>query len=288
MSEPKSRDNHLWLAGCGRMGTAIVTGWLKSLNNTVLTIIDPELLPQKLETLVSEAETNGNRIRHIRDTDTLNHEAENPACIFMAVKPALISNVVSNLAPFIRRDTTLISIAAGIPLNSLEKAVNTQCPIVRAMPNTPGAIGKGITAATGNGFLNDAVKMDAIRLLEPLGEVLWIEDETHMDAVTGVSGSGPAYVFHFIEALTEAAEAEGLPLDICDKLARQTVYGAAALAVSDEKISAARLRENVTSPGGTTEKGLKVLMDKDVLKLLVKNAVHAATEKSRHLGGGKN
>ncbi len=288
MSKPASRENHLWLVGCGRMGTAIVTGWLKSLNNIVLTIIDPELLPQKLETLISEAEKNGNRIRHVRDTDTLNHEAENPACIFMAVKPALISTVFSNLSPFIRRDTTLISIAAGIPLNSLEKAVNTQCPIVRAMPNTPGAIGKGITAATGNGFLNDALKMDAIRLLEPLGEVLWIEDETHMDAVTGVSGSGPAYIFHFIEALTEAAESEGLPLDICDKLARQTVYGAAALAVSDEKISAARLRENVTSPGGTTEEGLKVLMDKDALKQLVKNAVHAAAEKSRHLGGGKN
>ena len=183
-------------------------------------------------------------------------------------------------------DTVFVSVAAGVTIAYFEDILGPATPIVRAMPNTPAAISQGVTAITGNAQAGTAALTEAEDLLRAVGDVVRVEQEALIDAVTGVSGSGPAYVFHLIETMASAGEAEGLPPEIAMQLAKATVAGAGALAMAAAE-SPAQLRVNVTSPNGTTQAALEVLMDeKDGFPALVARAVKAATDRSRELANG--
>jgi pyrroline-5-carboxylate reductase len=199
------------------------------------------------------------------------------------VKPQTAAEAIPPLKPMIGASTVVVSIMAGRTLQFIAGALNAPCALVRAMPNTPAAIGRGITVAVPRD-INPAQRELAGRLLCATGTVEWIDDEALMDAVTAVSGSGPAYVFLLAEALAEAGVASGLPPSLAAKLARETVAGSGELLHRSE-LDAAVLRQNVTSPGGTTAAALEVLMGKDGLVQLMRQAVAAATKRSRELAG---
>ena len=181
-------------------------------------------------------------------------------------------------------ETVVLSIAAGTPIRYFEAAFGNDTPIVRSMPNTPAAVGRGITALVGNAAVRPAQMDMAEELLSAIGQVVRLDDETQMDAVTAVSGSGPAYVFHLIETMAAAGEAEGLPAGIAKRLALATVAGAGALAEAADE-SPSQLRVNVTSPAGTTAAALEVLMSETSgFPKLLNDAVAAAARRSRELG----
>jgi pyrroline-5-carboxylate reductase len=203
------------------------------------------------------------------------------ACV-VAIKPQLLKDQARLLADFAQAGALMVSIAAGTDTKLLFKAWGGNARIVRAMPNTPGAIGKGITGLYAAKGATAADKERAEGLLSALGEIVWVAKEDLIDSVTAVSGSGPAYLFLMAEALTEAGVLEGLPRLQAEKLARATVAGAGALLAAD-KSSAAALREAVTSPGGTTAAAMAVLMAKDGLPDLIKRAVHAARQRAEEL-----
>jgi pyrroline-5-carboxylate reductase len=183
-------------------------------------------------------------------------------------------------------DTVFLSVAAGVTIANYETILGAQTPIIRAMPNTPAAISQGITAIAGNALATPAQMDMAEALLSAVGDVVRLESEAQIDAVTGVSGSGPAYVFHLIECMAAAGQAQGLPADMAIKLAQATVAGAGALALQSDE-SAEQLRRNVTSPNGTTQAGLEVLMDENTgLPGLVMATVAAAADRSRELANG--
>ena len=256
----------LVLVGCGRMGGAMLTGWLKNgIQPGAVTVIDPNAQAQWAD-------------RGVRLNQPL---PGNPAVLVLAVKPQMMGPVLDGLQ--VGADTLVVSVAAGVTLAAYGRAFPGS-RIVRAMPNTPAAIGRGITALIGNGAAG-AESLDlAEGLMSVVGEVVRLQDEGQMDAVTALSGSGPAYVFHMIEALTEAGRAQGLPEALALQLARATVAGAGALAMADDTPPAA-LREAVTSPNGTTAAGLAILMDADTgLPPLIARTVAAAADRSRELG----
>ncbi|SHI53447.1 pyrroline-5-carboxylate reductase [Wenxinia saemankumensis] len=258
----------LLLLGCGRMGGAMLAGWLdRGLPRASVWVIDPDPsdwlsgLGVHLNEGVPEA----------------------PAVALIAVKPQMMGDALPAVAALGGGGTLVISVAAGTPISAFEAAFGAGTPIVRAMPNTPAAVGRGITAIVGNAAASDTDLGRAETLLSAVGQVVRLEDEGQMDAVTGVSGSGPAYVFHMIEALTAAAEAEGLPPALAARLAQATVAGAGALAEGSQD-SPAQLRVNVTSPNGTTQAGLEVLMAE--LPDLMRRTVSAASRRSRELRNG--
>jgi pyrroline-5-carboxylate reductase len=182
--------------------------------------------------------------------------------------------------------TLFVSVAAGIPIQTFEDILGARTPIIRAMPNTPAAISQGITAIIGNDAADASAMAEAEALLNVVGQVVCLQAEAQIDAVTGVSGSGPAYVFHLIESLAAAGTAEGLDPDLAMQLAKATVAGAGALAMASDE-TPSQLRQNVTSPNGTTQAGLEVLMDPDTgLPPLVTKTVAAATDRSRELANG--
>ncbi len=262
----------LVLLGCGKMGSAMLEGWLaKGVPAAVITILEP-FPSDRLKALAAE----GLRL----NTDL----PENPAICVIAVKPQMMGDALPRLAALGNGDTVFLSIAAGTPIAAFESAFGEASPVVRAMPNTPAAIGRGITAIIGNTHCAaDHIQM-AEDLLSAVGQVVRLDDESQMDAVTAVSGSGPAYVFHLIETLAAAGVAEGLSPELSMALAKATVGGSGALAeVSQE--DPAQLRVNVTSPGGTTAAALAVLMDaENGFPALLKRAVKAAADRSRELG----
>lgn len=263
------RDRGLVLLGCGKMGSAMLAGWLRGgLPATSVRVIEP------------------NPSDWLRTTGVhLNADLpEAPAVAIIAVKPQMMGAALPAVAALGGGRTLVVSIAAGTTLASFERIFGARTPIVRAMPNTPAAIGRGITAICGNAAATPEHLALAESLLGAAGQVVRLEGEHQMDAVTAVSGSGPAYVFHLIEAMAAAGEAEGLPAELALRLARATVAGAGALAeASDEPPS--QLRVNVTSPGGTTAAALAVLMDETTgFPALLKRAVHAAAERGRELG----
>jgi pyrroline-5-carboxylate reductase len=261
----------LVLLGCGKMGSAMLAGWLESgLAATSVHVIDP----------APSDWLRGTGVHLNADLPA------SPSIVVVAVKPQIMAEALPGVAGLSGGDTLFLSIAAGTPLAFFERLLGATTPIVRAMPNTPAAIGRGITAMIGNAAATDTHMQTCEALLAAVGQTVRLDREDQMDAVTGVSGSGPAYVFHMIEALTEAGKAEGLPTDLALKLARATVAGAGALAeVSDE--SPAQLRINVTSPNGTTQAGLDVLMDADAgLTQLMTRTVAAAVRRSRELADG--
>ena len=261
----------LILIGCGRMGSAMLAGWLDSdIPASSIWISDPQPSAWLATTGVN-----------------LNKSLpENPAVCLIAVKPQIIFEAVSSLNDYKQSETLFISIAAGITLKQLEQEISPDSSIIRAMPNTPSAVGKGITALIGNSRAKKEHILVSKILLEKISEVVELEHEDQMDIVTGLSGSGPAYVFYLIESLTNAGVELGLSKEKALQLAKATVAGSGALALSSsEKPSV--LRKNVTSPNGTTQAGLEILMDKKYgLGPLIKSTVQAATKRSKDLGNG--
>jgi pyrroline-5-carboxylate reductase len=204
------------------------------------------------------------------------------ACV-IALKPQILKDEAVVLGPIAQSGALMLSIAAGTSIASMRRAWGGRARIIRAMPNTPGSIGHGITALYAGKGASAKDKALAASLLAALGETVWVRREADIDAVTAVSGSGPAYVFLLVEALADAAEAEGLPRPLAEKLARATIIGAGALLDADAT-PAAVLRQNVTSPKGTTEAALKVLMAGNGLPRLMRRAVAAARRRARELG----
>lgn len=209
---------------------------------------------------------------------------DDPAIVLVAVKPQMMNDALPVLKPLGNGKTLFLSVAAGTSIAAYEAVLGAETPFIRAMPNTPAAIGKGITALIGNAHASKAQMELAEALLSAVGQTVRLDDESQMDGVTAVSGSGPAYVFHLIETLAAAGVAQGLPADLAMQLAKATVAGAGALAeVADE--TPGQLRVNVTSPAGTTAAALEVLMDDaDGFAGLLRRAVAAAANRSRELG----
>jgi pyrroline-5-carboxylate reductase len=203
--------------------------------------------------------------------------------IVVAVKPQVIADVLPGLRPMIGRDSIVLSIAAGATLANLKAGLG-DAAIVRSIPNTPAQVGRGVTAAIANARAGRAARKLVGELLEAVGDVVWVEKEALIDAATAVSGSGPAYVFHMVEALAAAGVAAGFDKDSATRLARGTVVGAAEL-LHQSDLSAETLRQNVTSPKGTTAAALKILMGRSGLTPLMKKAVAAARKRSRELSG---
>lgn len=265
-------DRGLVLLGCGRMGSALLEGWLgKGLPPRAFTVLEPAPSP-RLGALAAQ----GLRLNAALPPD--------PAIALIAVKPQMMGAALPALAALGGGPTLFVSIAAGVPIRTFEAALGPRTPIVRAMPNTPAAIGRGVTALIGNPAAGEADLALAEALLQAVGQTLRLQDEAQMDAVTAISGSGPAYVFLMIEALAAAGEAEGLDADLALRLSRATVAGAGRLAESAAE-SPAQLRINVTSPGGTTAAALEVLQNEsDGLLALMRRAAAAAAARSRALG----
>ena len=203
------------------------------------------------------------------------------ACV-VALKPQILRTEAARLRPIAERGTPMLSIAAGTSIASLRKALGRTAHILRAMPNTPGAIGQGISAIFAPSNVTASGRRIAEQLLAPLGETIWVGREKLIDVTTAVSGSGPAYVFLMVEALADAAEAEGMPRAEAEKLARATIMGAGALLAADRR-PPFQLRRDVTSPGGTTEAALKILMKPPGLGRLVARAVSAANKRAGEL-----
>jgi pyrroline-5-carboxylate reductase len=205
-----------------------------------------------------------------------------PAIVVLAIKPQQMASVLPALARLVRPETAFLSIAAGKTIGVLQRHLGDQAAIVRAMPNTPVAVGRGITVLCANPLASAEQRARCERLMAAVGEVAWVEDERLLDAVTALSGGGPAYVFLLIECLARAGVEAGLPEALAMQLARTTVSGAGELArLSSEP--AGQLRKNVTSPGGTTQAALEVLMAESGLQTLLARAILAAAERSREL-----
>jgi len=261
----------LLLIGAGRMGGALLKGWLaRGLGPVVVveTSPSPELkrLAKRDVTLLKSIEDAPKRLR---------------ACV-VALKPQILKTEAQRLRAVAQSGVPMISIAAGSSIKLMTKAWGRSARIVRAMPNTPGSIGEGISALYAAPNATRADRKLAESLLAALGETVWVKRETDIDTVTAVSGSGPAYVFLLVECLEEAARREGLPPSIAHRLARQTIIGAGAL-LKAEDAPAEALRRNVTSPKGTTEAALNVLMAKNGMAPLIKRAVSAARRRAREL-----
>ncbi|UMA65265.1 pyrroline-5-carboxylate reductase [Roseivivax marinus] len=269
MKDTEIARRGLLVVGCGKMGSAMLEGWLsRGLPPEAVWVRDPQPSDWLSEQGV-----------HLNDG-----LPDDPAVALLAVKPQTMRDALPALATFAGGNTLFLSIAAGVSLATYEGMLGESSPIVRAMPNTPSAIGRGITAIVGNVPATDTDLDTAELLLSSVGEVVRLEDEAQIDAVTGVSGSGPAYVFHMIECLAAAGEAEGLSRDLALQLARATVAGAGALA-QETGTAPGTLRENVTSPNGTTAAGLSVLMDEEAgLPPLIRRTVGAAADRARELG----
>lgn len=269
----------LLLAGAGKMGGALLAGWLeRGLPATSILVQDPGPPPEIAELL----DANG-----IASAPAIAAPSRPLGVLILAVKPQAMDDVLPGLAPIVGRDTLVISIAAGKTLESIARRLPEGTAIVRAMPNTPASIGCGITAAIPNAHVTMAQRETARALLEAVGAFAWVDDERQMDAVTAVSGSGPAYIFLLAEVMAEAGVAAGLPPALAAELARHTVSGAGALLAAAPDIAPATLRQNVTSPGGTTAAALSVLMGEAGMQDLMRRAILAATERGRELANPK-
>ena len=256
------------LVGAGKMGGALLEGWLaRKLNPKKVVVIDPQ--PSKP---IKALAKRGVRINPKGEIGVA-------TAMVVAVKP----QIVPKLAALVGPKTVVVSIMAGKTMAFLENAL-PKAAIVRTMPNTPAAIGRGITVAVGNRGVTPAGRKLAHALLAASGSVEWVDDENLMDAVTAVSGSGPAYIFLLAESLARAGVAAGLPAPLAEKLARETVSGSGEL-LHRSPLDAATLRQNVTSPGGTTAAALSVLMAQDGIDPLMTKAVAAAAKRGKELAG---
>jgi len=266
-------SNGIVMLGCGKMGGAILEGWLANgvpTNHIQVIDINPS-----------------DRIKELSKKGLLLNTQfgfNNPAMVMLAVKPQMMKDAISSVQHFISKKTVFVSIAAGTRIDFFEQAL-PKASIIRTMPNTPAAVGRGLTALFANNKTSEYHKELTAGLMSMVGDVIWLEEENQMDIVTAVSGSGPAYVFHMIEAMAAAAESAGLPKELAYKMARATVCGAGELAYESSE-PASQLRINVTSPMGTTAAALEVLMDdKAGLTDLMTRGVAAAKKRSEELAG---
>ena len=263
----------LLLVGAGRMGSALLQGWLKlGLDPASVHVLDPAPSAE-LRTFCAAAGIK------------LGLPAVPPEVLVLAIKPQTLAGAAPALAPLAAPTTLVISILAGKTLKTLAAHLPSAGAFVRAMPNLPAAIGAGITGAVADPAVTPAQKRKADALLAAGGQVEWLGDEDLIDAVTAVSGSGPAYVFYLAECLAEAGVAEGLPPAVAGRLARATIEGAGALLAALPEATAAKLRADVTSPGGTTEAALAELKGGEALTKLIARAVAAARKRAQQLSG---
>lgn len=263
----------LVLVGCGKMGGAMLEGWLKAgADPARIVALDPKAAPEVVEFLG----------KHKVRLNTPIADIQNAEAVVIAVKPQMMSEALAQLAPLQKFKPLILSIAAGKTIATFEAAFGKDASVVRTMPNTPAAIGRGITAMVGNGHVSPAQMQLAEALLSSTGEVVKVDNEEAIDFVTAVSGSGPAYVFLLAETMAAAGEKLGLSKEIATQLARATVSGAGEL-MRQSGTDAAILRQNVTSPNGTTYAALQVLMADDGMKPLLEKAVAAAAARSKEL-----
>ena len=267
-------DGDLVLAGAGNMGGAMLAGWLAGgLDPRRIIVQDPAPPPAIAELLK----------RHgIASHATLPQLAAPPAVMLMAVKPQIMDEVFPPLAKRAGPRTLVLSIAAGKTIASFERHLAPGIAVVRSIPNTPAAVGRGITVAAPNAHVTPAQRAQCDALLSAIGEVGWVDDEALIDPVTAVSGSGPAYVFYLTECLAAAGVKAGLSPDLAMRLARATVAGSGEL-MRQSDLGPDQLRRNVTSPNGTTYAALQVLMSDKGLAPLMTEAIAAATTRSREL-----
>jgi pyrroline-5-carboxylate reductase len=271
-----STSPRIVLIGAGKMGQAMIKGWLtQGMSAASITAIDPH----PSEELTTMAQATGfalNPSSPITPADVL----------ILAVKPQIYTEAAQHLKSFIGPSTLIMSIMAGKTIEAIARGLGigvNDYAIVRAMPNTPAAIGRGIAGLCANPCTNDTQRARAQNILSATGKTIWVETESMIDAVTALSGSGPAYVFYLVEALAQAGTSLGLSPDLAMALARTTVEGSGALLSETSDISAAQLRINVTSPAGTTAAALDVLMAHDGLQPLLTRALTAARDRARAL-----
>lgn len=264
---------NILLIGCGKMGRAMLDGWLTAETVSSVTVVEPA----GPETAPSDS-----RVRHAGSADELSGELQ-PDAIVMAVKPQAMDVVVPAYRPIAERGAAVVSIAAGKTIGYFQDALGSETAVVRAMPNTPAAIGRGTSVLVAGEGVSQTQRDLAERLMSAVGSVDWVDDEGLIDAVTALSGGGPAYVFLLVECLAEAGIAAGLSPEMSMRLARSTVVGSGALLDASDQ-PAATLRKNVTSPAGTTEAALRVLMDdKSGIAPIFRQAIAAAADRSREL-----
>ena len=275
MSKKIGLSDPILLVGCGKMGGALLAGWLdQGVPTDQILVVEPSI----------DTERSGipDRISVLQDAVDIADNFE-PAVVIFAVKPQVMGEVVPLYDRFTAAGSVFMSIAAGTPIRVFEDNLGVGAVVVRVMPNTPAAVRRGMSVLSANVHADQVQRNLCTELMAAVGDTAWLKDEGLMDAVTAVSGSGPAYVFHLIECLAQAAEDVGLAPDLASRLALQTVSGSGELArLSDD--DAAQLRINVTSPGGTTQAALEVLMGDDGLQTLLTAAVRAAEIRGRELG----
>lgn len=265
-------DGRLVLVGAGKMGMAMLAGWLRlGLNPARVIVLEPQP-SSDLQALAARGVS-------------VNLPSPSAATVMIiAVKPQIAAEALAPLHAYAGSATLAVSIMAGKTIGFLRGVLPRGTAVVRAMPNTPASVGRAMTVAVASADVSSAQRGLANRLLASIGQVAWVDDESLMDAVTAVSGSGPAYVFLLAESLARAGAAAGLPADLAATLARWTIAGAGEL-MHRSALDAATLRQNVTSPGGTTAAALAVLMAADGLDPLLREAVLAAARRSRELAG---
>lgn len=265
----------LLIFGAGKMGGAMLNGALRAgWPADMISVIDPN----PSDALRKQAATEGFGLNQAPGAD--------PArIILLAIKPQMLDSASATLARHVSAETILVSILAGKSTADLKARLPQLTKLVRAMPNTPAAIGRGITGAYATDSLSEADKALVLSLLKTTGRLEWVEAESLIDAVTAVSGSGPAYVFYLVEALARAGEEIGLPAELAMRLARSTIEGAGELLFQDAETAPATLRQNVTSPGGTTAAALEHLMAENGLQPLMIKAVKAARTRAKELAG---
>lgn len=266
MTNPLKDAGSVWLVGCGNMGGAMLRGWLANgLSASAVTVIDPFTADVP------------DGVRLLKDVPA--GEAP-PATLLLAVKPQSLDMVAPVLAPAVGAGTMVVSILAGVEIATLKARLNAAV-VVRAMPNTPAAIGRGVTALFGEG-VDAAQRARAEAMMAALGTVAWIDREDQFDAVTALSGCGPGFVFRFIDALAEAGSALGLPPELAARLALETVAGSAALAEASSE-TPAQLADRVASPGGATREGLNRLDESNGIRALMQETLSAAAKRSAEL-----
>lgn len=274
----------MWMAGFGQMGRALYHGWVKaSLPLQHITLIDPSLSDL--------AHQSGSDSLSLRQTDQTHISVptapqRSPDIVLFAIKPQMAADVIPLYRDVIRADTLVLSIMAGVTIDQICTLLGRETqPVIRTMPNTPAMIGQGMSVSVASPHVSTAQSALADMLWQAVGHSAWVDDEDDMHAVTALSGSGPAYVFALIETMTQAGEKAGLPADLAAQLARQTVIGSAALAAEKSDTSPTQLRQNVTSPSGTTAAGLSVLLRAEQgLADLMQDTISAAAQRSRDLG----
>ena len=270
--DKKSQKYKVIVVGCGKMGSALIHGWISANLLETAQILDPEGIPESLLRF-----TNLFHVKHSGELDLQNIDL-----MILAIKPQIMDVVCAGIKDLLPSDLPILSIAAGKSISYFQKHLSPSTPIIRTMPNTPAAIGKGVTALYASEGVTKEQADIADNLMCATGTAIWLEREDQMNAVTALSGSGPAYIFHLMEAMAKAGEAAGLNTEQSMSLARETVIGSAMLASIESDTPASELRQNVTSPGGTTEAALNILMTNEYQDIMTK-AILAAKERAEEL-----